>query len=108
MENKDNKNEDEGFLLIEEELNKNPKLTKYLKDNIEIILRIIDKFPRNKKKKINKVLDNGIEISDTAYKTLCLHIQKKFPEHSITPQTLSSMLTRIKKKMKTEQKNKEE
>lgn len=99
MEKSNKKNEDKDLILIEEELNEEQNLTQYLEDNIYVILRIIDKFPRSKTKKETKILENGIEISGTAYETIAKVISKKFPKHSINSKNLGSMITRTKEKM---------
>lgn len=103
MENNNNNNQKKTFkeVLIEHinEIENKETLDEYLTKNINVILRIIKKYPRTKKKMEEKVLENGVEMLDTAYKTLTTHIQKKFPEYKITPKMLSSRLTKIKKNL---------
>ena len=99
MKNEIQNTEDKDLILIEEELNYEQNLNKYLEDNIHIILRIIEKFPRNKSNKETKTLENGVEILGTAYETIAKVISKKFPNHSINSKNLGSMITRTKEKM---------
>lgn len=101
MEQKEiNEELDLDLLNLNEELNKIPlSLTRYIDVNLETILSIIKKYPRNKKIKIDiSNLSDDVELSDTAYKTLANHIQKKFPEYIINSSTLSSIITRVKRR----------
>lgn len=94
------KKEDDELKLIENNIDNDLSLVNYIRNNIEVISRIVEKFPRNKKNNVSKKINNEIEIKDTAYKTLANHIQKKFPDYSVTPENLASIVSRVKKQLR--------